>query len=90
MTKTTSSTPFCKYAWPRADTDSGLVTKQTYVAGGMGRPLVEEIFSDYREVDGVRFNFAARVRVGGEPALERTVTAITVGGPLDPSLFRRP
>lgn len=72
------------------DPTTHLVTKQTYVAGGMGRPLVEERFSDYREVDGVQFTFAARVVVGGQPALERTVTSLKAGGALDPSLFKRP
>ena len=72
------------------DPDTGLVSKQTYVAGGMGQPLVEEIFSDYRAVDGVQFTFAATVRVGGQPALERTVTDLKIGGPLNPSLFTRP
>jgi zinc protease len=72
------------------DASTGLVTKQTYVAGGMGQPLVEESFSDYRAVDGLQINFAASVRVGGEPALERTVIDVKVGGALDPALFRRP
>ena len=36
------------------DPDTNLITKQTYVASGPGQPLVEEIFSDYRVVDGVR------------------------------------
>lgn len=73
-----------------ADPVTGLVTRQTYVAGGMGRPLVEESFSDYRNVEGVQINYAASVRIGGNPALERTVTDIKIGGPLDPALFRRP
>jgi len=72
------------------DPATGLVTKLTYVAGGMGQPLVEESFSDYRDVNGVQITYAATVRVGGQPALERTVTDVTVGGALDPSLFRRP
>ncbi|MFN7913775.1 MAG: pitrilysin family protein [Vicinamibacterales bacterium] len=73
------------------DSGTGLVAKQTYVAGGMGRSVVEELYSDYRTVDGVQINFAARVRVGGEPALERTVTDVKVGtAPLDPALFKRP
>ena len=72
------------------DSATHLVVKQTYVAGGMGRPLVEERFSDYRDVDGIQFTFAARVEVGGQPALERTVTSLEVGGTLDPALFRRP
>ena len=72
------------------DPATGLVSKQTYVAGGMGQPLVEENFTDYREVNGVQITYAATVRVGGQPALERTVTDVKVGGPLDPSLFKRP
>jgi zinc protease len=72
------------------DAGTGLVTKQTYVAGGAGQPLVEEIFSDYRDVNGIQINYAASVRVGGEPALERTVLDVKIGGPLDPSLFGRP
>jgi hypothetical protein len=73
-----------------ADPKTGLVTKQTYVAGGMGQPLVEESFSDYRSVDGVQINFSASVRVGGEPALERTVSDVTINSSLDPALFKRP
>lgn len=73
-----------------ADPATGLVTRQTYVAGGMGQPLIEERFSDYRLVDGVQINFAANVRIGGNPALERTVRDIRLGGPLDPALFKRP
>ncbi len=72
------------------DPATGLVSKQTYVAGGMGQPLVEESFTDYREVNGVQITYAATVRVGGQPALERTVTDVQVGGVLDPSLFKRP
>ena len=72
------------------DPATGLVTKQTYVTGGMGQPLVEESFSDYRNVDGVQITFAASIRVGGQPALERTVTSAVLGGALDPSLFTRP
>jgi hypothetical protein len=73
-----------------SDPATGLVTRQTYVAGGLGQPLIEERFSDYRLVDGVQVNFAASVRIGGTPALERTVREIKIGGPLDPALFTRP
>jgi zinc protease len=72
------------------DPDTSLVSKQTYVAGGVGQPLIEEIYSDYRVVDGVQFAFAATLRRGGQPVLERHVTGITVNAPLDPALFRRP
>jgi hypothetical protein len=72
------------------DPATNLVTKQTYVSGGLGRSLVEEIFSDYRSVDGVQIAHAARVRVGGRPMLERHVTAITINAPIAPSAFKRP
>jgi hypothetical protein len=73
-----------------ADPATGLVMKQTYVAGGMGQPLVEESFTDYRSVDGVQINFAASIRVGGEAALERAVTDVKINSTLDPALFKRP
>jgi hypothetical protein len=73
------------------DRDSFLVTKQTYVAGGrVGQPLVEELFGDYRPVDGLQIAFWARVLQGGHPVLERRVTEIAINTPIAPSLFERP
>ena len=70
--------------------DTGLISKQTYVAGGAGRPLIEEVFSDYRPVDGVQIAYAATIRRGGQPILERHVTDIKINAPIDPALFKRP
>jgi hypothetical protein len=70
--------------------ETGLISKQTYVAGGAGRPLIEEVFSDYRPVDGVQIAYSATIRRGGQPVLERRVTAITINAPIDPALFKRP
>jgi hypothetical protein len=67
-----------------------LVAKQSYVAGGPGQPIVEELFSDYKTVDGVQVAFTAAVRQAGQPVLERHVSDIRINAPLDPSLFRRP
>jgi hypothetical protein len=72
------------------DPETNLIVKQTYVAGGVGRPLVEELFADYRPVDGVQIAFTARVRRGGQPILERQITDIKINPPLDPALFKRP
>jgi hypothetical protein len=69
---------------------TGLISKQTYVAGGAGQPLIEEIFSDYRVVDGVQVAYTAAVRRAGQPMLERHVNAITINPSLDPALFKRP
>ncbi|MEO8256798.1 MAG: insulinase family protein [Acidobacteriota bacterium] len=70
--------------------ETGLISKQTYVAGGAGGPLIEEMFSDYRPVDGVQIAYAATVRRGGQPVLDRRVSAITINARLDPALFTRP
>ena len=71
------------------DPTTNLIAKQTFAAGGPGQPLVEEIFSDYRGVDGVQVAFAAELRRGGQSLL-RHVTAITINPPIDSALFKRP
>ena len=70
--------------------DTALIAKQTYIAGGGDRPVIEEQFSDYRTVDGVQVAFAAKVLRGGQAVLERRVTDITFNKPIDPALFKRP
>ena len=72
------------------DPETSLVAKQTYVAGGAGQPLVEEVFSDYKEVEGVQVAFTARLRVGGRQVLERKVSNFAINGPISPTLFARP
>ena len=67
-----------------------LIARQTYVAGGLGRPLIEEVFRDYKSVDGVQIAFSATVRRGGEKVLQRQVRDIHVNAPVDPVLFARP
>ena len=48
------------------DPQTYLIAKQTYVASVPGQPLVEELFSDYRSVDGLEVAFAAEVRRDGQ------------------------
>jgi hypothetical protein len=72
------------------DPETNLVDRETYVAGGPGQPLIEELFTDYRAVDGMQVAFTARVRQGGRAVLERHVTGIRINVPLDPALFQRP
>jgi zinc protease len=72
------------------DPDTGLISKETYVAGGPGQPLIEELFSDYRAVDGVLVAYVTTIRRGGQPILEQRVREITINGPLDSTLFERP
>jgi zinc protease len=70
------------------DADTMLVTRETYTAGSGGLARVEELFSDYRTVDGVKMPFAAERRVG-PLSVRRRVTGIQINTPLDPSLFKR-
>jgi zinc protease len=67
-----------------------LITKQTYVTAGADQPVIEELFSDYRPVNGVQIAYAATVRRGGQVVLERRVTDIKINATLNPALFRRP
>jgi hypothetical protein len=72
------------------DPATSLVTKQTYVAGGMGRAVVEELPTDYRAIDGVQIAHTMIVRVGGRQVLERRITDIRINAPIAPTLFKRP
>ena len=71
------------------DPETRLVARQTHAAG-RGQPLVEERFSDYRDIDGVRIAFSAEVYRGGRQVLERRVIEIAINPPFAPLLFQRP
>jgi zinc protease len=68
---------------------SSLIDKITFVEDAPSRPLVEESFSDYREVDGVLIAFQGTRQVGAQ-GVERRSTSVKVNVALDPSLFKRP
>src|SRR5262245_23357732 len=70
--------------------DTGLISKQSYVMGGAGQPVIEEVFGDYRPVDGVQIAYTATVRRGGQQILARHVDLIRINAPLDAALFKRP
>ena len=73
------------------DPETSLVVKQTYVAGGTGQPLVEEIFSDYRPVDGVQVAFRHdRPRSRASRCSSAASPTFTINAPLNPALFKRP
>jgi zinc protease len=78
--------PFILYI----DPSTNLIAKETYVAGGPQRPLIEEVYSDYRSVDGIQVAFDAVIRQGGRQVVDRRVTAFTINTQLDPALFKRP
>jgi zinc protease len=71
------------------DPETSLVRKRLFAANAPGRPLIEEQFSDYRDVDGIQFAFHATQKVG-PLSVERTVTDVKINAPIDPALFKRP
>jgi hypothetical protein len=51
---------------------------------------MEEVFSDYREVQGIHVPFEAQLLHNGQPILKRTFTSVTLNGPVSDTLFARP
>ena len=58
--------------------------------GGPRPVLFEEVFSDYRAVDGVQVPYEARVLNDGRPVVRRTLTKVTLNPTVDPKLFEPP
>ena len=69
------------------DPDTLVVLRQRY---DMEAATMEERYSDYRVVDGVRVAFKAEVRRNGTPLMERVVSKIEFNPTLDPELFTKP
>ena len=71
---------------------ANLIARQVYSSTGPdGRPMqAEEVFSDYRSIDGVQVPFTAQVLRDGGPILERTLTEVAFNTDVDPKLFARP
>jgi hypothetical protein len=56
-----------------------------------GRPLLaEEVFSDYRKVNGVSFPYEAQLLYNGQPIMKRRFTTLTLNEPVPDTLFNRP
>jgi len=72
--------------------DQNLIAKQAFTTTGAdGMPLqVEEVFSDYRTIDGVRVPFEAQLMHNGQPVMKRTLKSVTFNGQVPETLFARP
>lgn len=71
------------------DAASGLVVRESYrLPGGTG--VADELFTDYRDVSGVKVAFKASMRRNNLPVLERVLTDFVVNPPLRAGLFDRP
>jgi hypothetical protein len=68
------------------------IVRQTYTTPGPdGRPSqAEELFSDYRKVNGIDVPFKAAVLRNGQQILERTLRSVTFNTAVDPTLFQQP
>jgi len=73
------------------DPATALLAKARYrVPGPTGEVNVEEVYSDYRDVHGVKVAFATEVRRDGTSALRRTLRTVEFNVPVDPSIFNKP
>jgi hypothetical protein len=70
------------------DPASGLILRQRYPASSAAGS-VEETFSDYRDVDGLKVAFLVTVRQP-QGEVTRVMRQFAVNVPLDPALFTRP
>jgi zinc protease len=72
--------------------DQMLIAGQSFSAPGPGtRPvLTEEVFADYRLVNGVRVPFEAQLLQNGRPVLKRTLKTVDLNAPIADTLFARP
>jgi hypothetical protein len=68
------------------------ITSQSFtLPAPEGRSVrAEEVFSDYRAVDGVQVPFKAELLHDGRPILSRTLTSVIFNSPIDDKLFARP
>jgi zinc protease len=72
--------------------DKHLIVGQSFTKPGPnGKPLRnEEVFSDYRVVDGIQVPFQARLVQNGRTVLARTLTSVRFNAPVPETLFARP
>lgn len=72
--------------------DHDLIARQAYTSPGpTGAPVhTEEVFSDYRTVDGVLVPFRAQLLRDGVPILDRRLTSVTLNTPIAEALFAQP
>jgi zinc protease len=72
------------------DPSSYLLARLRYaVETPQGVRAVEETFSDYRDVNGLKVAFRAVLQREGAPRVERVLRSFEYNVPLDPSLFAR-
>jgi zinc protease len=75
------------------DPSTALLAKARYRSeGAPSGPVVsvEEVYSDYRDVNGLKVAFTTELRREGAPAVRRTLRKFEFNVPLDQALFSKP
>ena len=72
-----------------------LIVGQAYTMpsplGGQSQGILnEEVFSDYRFVNGIRVPFETQLLQNGQPVIKRTITKVTFNEAVPDNLFNRP
>ena len=70
----------------------GQIVRQAFASPAPGGRTVqvEEVFSDYRKVEGVLVPYKAELVHDGRPILTRTLRSVVLNSPVDEKLFVRP
>ena len=69
------------------DPQTGLVAKVAFESNGQQN---EAVYTDYREVSGVKIPFQTNVSQNGQPFLEIKYSEVQVNAPVDEVLFKKP
>ena len=76
------------------DPATGRVLSQAYRGRALGGVFGEIVirYSDFRTIEGLLLPFKTTATLGGQPVpvLSTTAEAITINGPIDPAVFRKP
>jgi predicted Zn-dependent peptidase len=73
------------------DAKTGLLVKKSYTAAFMGPPTdTEELYSDYREVEGMKIPFKAVVNQGGKKRAEQTTTEMKINPNVADAAYKKP
>jgi predicted Zn-dependent peptidase len=69
------------------DPQTGLLMKLAYTSNGQ---TSEALYSDFREVNGVKIPFKTQISRNGQPVIEIVYTDVQVNAPVDEALFKKP
>jgi hypothetical protein len=70
------------------DASTGMVGRLSYPSPGDPKgPWLDEIYTDYRDVDGIKVPFRSDTKLNATVIREHVVKEVVINGPMAPSLF---